>query len=123
MKYPIGKACLIILSMALMTGAPLAYEHNTDATGKAAVSGAKPTVSAKPAHNSKTGKPKNAGKWVDINNASKAQLKTLPRIDDALADKIIAGRPYKSKAFLLTNKIIPAGAYVAIKDQVIAKQK
>lgn len=117
MKHRIGKACLIILSMAFMTGASLANVQNTDTTGKSAVSGAKATNSAK------SGKAKTAGKWVDINSASKAELKSLPRIDDALAEKIIAGRPYKSKAFLITNKIIPPGAYQAIRDQVIAKQK
>lgn len=31
---------------------------------------------------------------VDINNASKEQLKTLPYIGDITADRIIAGRPY-----------------------------
>lgn len=62
-------------------------------------------------------------KLVDINSASKAELKTLPGIDDALSDKIISGRPYGSKAFLVTRNIIPAGIYQSIKDQVIAKQK
>lgn len=116
MKHRIGKACLITLSILFATGASLANVQKTDATAKPASSG------AKAANPGKSGKAK-AGKWVDINSASKAELKTLPRIDDALADKIIAGRPYKSKAFLITNKIIPPGAYQAIRDQVIAKQK
>jgi len=116
MKHRIGKACLITLSILFAAGASLANVQKTDATAKPV------TSSAKAANAGKSGKAK-PGKWVDINSASKAELKTLPRIDDALANKIIAGRPYKSKAFLITNKIIPPGAYQAIRDQVIAKQK
>jgi DNA uptake protein ComE-like DNA-binding protein len=62
-------------------------------------------------------------KGVDINSASKAELKALPGIDDARADKIISGRPYLSKAFLVTRNIIPAGVYQSIKNRIIARQK
>src|SRR5262249_8257982 len=31
---------------------------------------------------------------VNVNTASKAQLQTLPGIDEELADRIVAGRPY-----------------------------
>src|SRR5947209_16389033 len=34
---------------------------------------------------------------LDINAASKKQLTALSGIDDAIADKIIAGRPYRTK--------------------------
>ena len=62
-------------------------------------------------------------KLVDINSANKAELKTLPGISDADADKIIAGRPYGSKAHLTTRGIIPAATYDNLKKRVIAKQK
>ena len=62
-------------------------------------------------------------KLVDINSASKAELMKLPGIDDAEADKIIAGRPYLSKAHLVTHNIIPRGIYEQIKGQIIAIQK
>ena len=57
---------------------------------------------------------------VDINRASKDDLKKLPGITDALAEKIIAGRPYLTKSRLVTQKVIPEGTYMAIKDQVMA---
>ena len=38
---------------------------------------------------------------VDINNATKEQLKTLPGIGDKIAARIISGRPYKVKLDLL----------------------
>ena len=62
-------------------------------------------------------------KLVDINSASRAQLKTLPGIGTAEIDKIIAGRPYFSKADLATKQVIPTGTYLSLKNLVIAKQK
>lgn len=61
-------------------------------------------------------------KQVDINSASKDELKKLPSVTDADADKIIAGRPYGSKAWLVANKIVDAGTYENIKKLIIAKQ-
>jgi DNA uptake protein ComE-like DNA-binding protein len=61
-------------------------------------------------------------KLVNINGASKDELKTLPGIDDALAAKIIAGRPYGSKAHLVTRKVIDAGQYESVRGLVIALQ-
>ena len=60
---------------------------------------------------------------VDINSANRAQLKTLPGIGDTEANRIIAGRPYLSKADLATKKAIPIGVYLSLKERVIAIQK
>lgn len=40
---------------------------------------------------------KTAADKLDINTATADQRKTVPGIDDAHAQKIIAGRPYRSK--------------------------
>jgi len=61
-------------------------------------------------------------KAIDINSATKDQLKTIPGITDAYADKIIAGRPYLSKAFLVTKNILPKDLFQAIRSQIAARQ-
>lgn len=60
---------------------------------------------------------------VDINSASRTQLKTLPGIGDAEAAKIIEGRPYRSKADLATRNVIPLGTFLSLKGRIIAIQK
>lgn len=61
-------------------------------------------------------------KLVDINHASRAQLKTLPGIGDAEAERIVAGRPYLTKAELVTRQVLPAGVYQALRHRMVALQ-
>jgi DNA uptake protein ComE-like DNA-binding protein len=62
------------------------------------------------------------GKLVDINHATKDELNTLPGIQDPQADRIIAGRPYLTKARLVTRKVLSPELYEAIKKRIVAKQ-
>ena len=59
---------------------------------------------------------------VDINAASKEELMKLPGIGDALADKIVANRPYKAKGDLTSKKILTSKEYSAISSHIVAKQ-
>lgn len=59
---------------------------------------------------------------VDINSASRAQLKKLHGIGDAEAARIVAGRPYLSKAQLVTKNVLPEGVFLSIRHDIVAIQ-
>ncbi len=61
-------------------------------------------------------------KPVDLNTASKAQLTSLPGMDGASADRVIAGRPYSSEHELLEKHILSREEYNRIADSITVKK-
>ena len=55
---------------------------------------------------------------VNINNASKARLQTLPRIGSVIADNIIAARPYSAVEDLREVQGVNNAIFSDIKDKV-----
>jgi len=66
--------------------------------------------------------PNASARQVDINTARLDELKTLPGIGDAYAQKIINGRPYSNKTQLQSRGILPGATYNKIADLIIAKR-
>ena len=111
MKNTIIRSALVAAALMLAANTSLAAESKPAAPQEAGKTGA----AAKKA-------PAKA-ELVDINSASKAELKKLPGVRDAEADKIVAGRPYLSKAHLVTRNIISQEVYDGIRTLIVAKQK
>jgi competence protein ComEA len=103
-------------ALALLAGSALA--------GAATTQDAKPTPAAvgtaAPDKAPSVKPPAAKQKQVNLNAATAKELKALPGGSDEEAARIIAGRPYNSKAFLVTNKVISEARYVEIKSLVVA---
>jgi competence protein ComEA len=59
---------------------------------------------------------------IDINSAPKIELMTLSGIGDSDAQKMIDGRPYRTKGQLVQKDIIPQATYDKIADSISAKR-
>jgi competence protein ComEA len=109
----IGKylaASVLALAVALSWSSAVAEQASQPAS--------KPEAMATPAQMTQAA----ASGKLDLNTATKDQLKALPGIGDVYSQKIIDGRPYRTKLDLVHRKIISQSLYDKIKDQIIAKQ-
>ena len=101
------KTLTILLALGLVGGAAMAQTGARTSIGHVMM--AQTTPPAAPA-------------LVDINSASKADLSALPGIGDVYSQKIIDGRPYKTKTDLVNKKVIPQATYNKIRAKIIATQ-
>jgi DNA uptake protein ComE-like DNA-binding protein len=61
-----------------------------------------------------------SSKLVDINTAGRDRLESLPGLDGAAADRIIAHRPYSHAADLTKRNVLTRGEYDRIASRVTA---
>jgi competence protein ComEA len=64
-----------------------------------------------------------SAKLVDINKASRTELKTLPGVGDAEATKIVGARPYMTKTDLVTKNVLTLEAYDALRSNIVVLHK
>ena len=120
MRHRIFEATLIAAALLLSANLTLATDKKPETPGaNAAEKGANVNKSAATAKNQAAAR----AKPVDINSADKAELMKLPGIGETEAAKIIAGRPYPTKARLVTNNVVSIETYEKLKKLVVARQK
>ncbi len=139
----------LVLAPPLAAHAAPATSATTSARTPAAKSMAKPAATtATPAVTSKPGAPSPSGpshpkplppaptttpgthptgpvhhpSLLDLNAATAPELEKLPGIGQAIAAKIVAGRPFKSKSELLSRGLVNQDQYSKLSPYVIAKQ-
>ncbi|WP_243287147.1 ComEA family DNA-binding protein [Geothrix terrae] len=129
MKTPLLKMALATLAtLVLLAPATPLRAQETEPPRKAESKSAKAAREAKAKTNAAKVKARTKAKAeaeakaIDINSATKDQLKALPGITDAYADKIIAGRPYLSKAFLVTKNVLPNDLFQTLRKRIVARQ-
>ena len=63
-----------------------------------------------------------AAATIDLNSATKEQLMTLPGVDDATADKIVAGRPFTMRSDLTKKSILTKEQYGKLRSKITVKK-
>jgi competence protein ComEA len=107
----------IVAAAALLAGAVPAAAQASNAAKATAVPEEPASQGRAPAQKIST-PPKQ--KLVNLNAATAKELKALPGGSDAEAARMIAGRPYNSKADLVTRNVITEGRYHEIKTLIVA---
>jgi len=110
-KKLMAQLAVLLLALSLLSSVGVAQQYPNGEPGT------KPEAMAATAQMAPSSNEK-----LDINTSTADQLKALPGIGDAYAQKIVASRPYRTKLDLVHKKIIPQATYDKIKDQIIAKQ-
>ncbi len=133
--FACGAASLFVLCL---TAAPAVHAQNTAAADTGSVKSTPPAEAphenmqgmthespkseASKSTTHKAHATKKAAPRVDLNSASKEDLTKLPGVGEDIAEKIVNGRPYKTKGELLTKKMLTRAQYAKIRNMVIAKQ-
>jgi competence protein ComEA len=106
-----------VVAMAFVATVAMAEDTTAPATAAPAKAAPAKTTSTTHHHSSSSSKSTKTPK-TDLNTASKEDLMKLPGVDDALADKIIAGRPYKSHSELESKNIVTKEQYGKLSAKV-----
>ncbi len=114
-------AVLVMLPVAAYAAQGTAKSSSTPAPKAAVATTA--TATSTHSHPARLASKTKRAAATDINGASKEDLMKLPGITDELAQKIIDGRPYKTKTELTRKNVLSKVEYGKVRSHVIAKQE
>ncbi len=107
-----------LIVLAVSAALALLGSHASRAADRAIAAPPQPEGSA-----AKSGHKAAAAKLVDLNVASRTELKALPGIGDAEVAKIVANRPYLTKTDLVTKNVLTLQAYDALRSGIVVVHK
>jgi DNA uptake protein ComE-like DNA-binding protein len=115
-------ALILIVSTVLTGGSALAADPAKPAAPAATPQSSAPAPASSTTKSSTTpaAKPAKKPKPLDLNSASAEQLKSVPGVDDARAEKIVKNRPYPTRAYLVTKGVYSQEEYYTVKDYFVA---
>jgi len=105
-----------VVAMAFVASMAMAADSTAPATTAPATTAPAKTTTTTTHHSSS--KSHATHPKTDLNTASKEDLMKLPGVDDALADKIVAARPYKSHSELESKHIVTKEQYSKLSAMV-----
>ncbi len=118
----VAAAMTVPLAAIAQTGSSPAPATTTPAAAPAKTTTSTSTKSAKSSSTKTTSSATKSAPKPDINSASKEDLMKVKGVTDADADKIIAGRPYKSVSDLKSKKILDTATYNKVHAHLMAKK-
>lgn len=117
----------MMLLFAFLVAAALSFAQSTPSSSNAGQSASDTTTTTttttKTVHHSKkaaSASSATSSEKLDINTATKEQLEALPGIGPKYSQKIIDGRPYRSKAELVSKHVVPRSVYDRIRADIVA---
>lgn len=106
----------------LLAGTPMVSQAQTQTQTPATSPAAKPVVpprpAAAPAAALAIAASAMAGKRIDLNGATEAQLDTLPGVGPVRAKALVANRPYDTIESVTAKKALPPNVLAGIRDRV-----
>jgi len=119
------KPVLAMTAVALLVSAAIVLAEDTPATtSPAPATQTAPSKSTTKTHHTSTSTSSTHHSTMpklDLNTATPEELAKLPGLDAAMADKIVAARPYKSRSDLVNKKIISKSEYSKIESHITVK--
>jgi competence protein ComEA len=123
MNIPRCACVFVLLLLAALAGCTQQQQSPQELREKTAQATAEAKSDAKAvAEGIREGWNRNSGKPLDLNSASKEDLRSLPGMTAAEADRVIADRPYDDSGEPVTRHILPKAEYDKIADRVTAKR-